>query len=306
VDTTNTTTTLSYEDIPYEEQLERNLKERLGNTKVYLYEDVAKSNQVSTQLEDHPEEAEEELVTTDGRRLNALTLTGLPISCLKTQALFGYSSHFDATPTGLEWINDWTTVFVYPSTKAAKVALRNLRKFAAEDPDHDDFFTAKPIPVNLWPPGTRAQTGPGVEPGSEARDMKSRINIRTAKSSDTKEKGARTASEFYKKHGDNAGKEMYVNPALQTSFRGKRRRDDYGDEQSKRARLDAELDSMHSTADSSEAVEGNDPSTAISLRDRISGSSERRPNRRLRGLPSKKPTKQSLDDELDAFLNAKA
>jgi hypothetical protein len=40
------TTTLSYDDIPYAEQLERNLKERLGNTKVYLFEDVAKSNKV--------------------------------------------------------------------------------------------------------------------------------------------------------------------------------------------------------------------------------------------------------------------
>lgn len=237
--------------------------------------------------------------------MNALTLTGLPISCLKTQALFGYSSHFDATPTGLEWINDWTTVLVYPSTKAAKAALRNLRKFAAEDPDHDDFFTAKPIPVNLWPPGSRAQAGPGAEPGSEARDMKSRINIRIAKSSDTKEKGARTASEFYKKHGGNAGKEMYVNTALQTSSRGKRRRDDDGDEQNKRARLDAELDSMHSTADNGEATEENESFPSIPLRDRISGPSERRPNRRIRGLPAKKPTKQSLDDELDAFLNAK-
>jgi len=246
------------------------------------------------------------ILLSDGRRLNALTFTGLPISCLKTQALFAYCSHFEATPTGLEWINDWTTVFVYPTTKAAKTALRNLRKFAAEEPDDDDFFTAKPIPIDLWPPGTRVQARLGVEPSPEARDMKSRINIRIARSSDTKEKGARSASEFYKKHGDTAGKEMYPMPIPQSDSRRKRRRDDYGDEQSKRARLDAELDSLQSSPHGDEEGEGDEGLPKTSLRDRISGPAERRPNRRIRGLPGqKKPTKQSLDDELDAFLNAK-
>jgi hypothetical protein len=237
----------------------------------------------------------------DGRRLNALTLTGLPISCLKTQALFAYSTHFEAAPTGLEWINDWTVIFVYPSTKAAKGALRNLRKLAAEDPDEDDFFTAKPIPVNLWPPGSRIQITLDPNTDSEARDMKSRINIRIARTTDTKEKGSRTASEFYKKHGQNAGKEMYVPPTEQSSLRGKRRRDEPEVEHAKRARLDAELDSLQNPNDN-ERVDG-EALPFTSLRDRISGPHERRPGRRIRGLP--KPTKQSLDDELDAFLNAK-
>lgn len=238
----------------------------------------------------------------DGRRLNALTLTGLPISYLKTQALFSFSAHFDSAPTGLEWINDWTVVFVYPSTKAAKLALRNLRKFLAEDPDEDDFLTAKPIPVNMWPPGSRVKAGLNGELNESARDMKQRICIRVARSTDVKEKGARSASEFYKKYGRKAGKEMYDFPeATSTNHsRQKRRRESSEEpEEVKRARLDAELDALNS--------EGNDVIPGIglennerSLRSRIS---ERRGGKQIpQKSRSMKTSKQSLDDELEAFL----
>jgi len=240
----------------------------------------------------------------DGRRLNALTLTGLPISCLKTQALFAYSSHFDSAPTGLEWINDWTVVFVYESTKSAKTALRNLRKFMAEDPDEEEFYTAKPIPVNFWPPGTRVQVSLGRNPDGEVRDMKSRILVRVSRTTDAKEKGAQSASEFYKKHGRTAGKEMYETPV---EPRRKRQREPDGldeSEEVKRSRLDAELDAIHSS-DNREAVGEVEEIRIKSLRDRISGSTETKQHlRRIRG---RKPTatKESLDDELDAFLRGK-
>lgn len=41
-------TSLSYEDVPYDEQVAQNLKDRLGKTKVYLYEDVAKATKVKS------------------------------------------------------------------------------------------------------------------------------------------------------------------------------------------------------------------------------------------------------------------
>lgn len=238
----------------------------------------------------------------DGRRLNALTLTGLPISCLKTQALFAYSGHFDSVPTGLEWINDWTVVFVYGSTSAAKSALRNLRKFIAEDPDEDDFVTAKPIPVNLWPPGSRVQISLGGNLDGQTRDMKSRILIRVAWTTDVKEKGARSASEFYKKHGKTAGKEMYDVPD-EPQRKRRRESDDLDEsEEVKRTRLDAELDAIHSPDNEGSATEGGKRGTQ-SLRSRISEPTDTaHPSRRIRG---RKATKQSLDDELDAFLKGK-
>jgi Nuclear cap-binding protein subunit 3 len=236
----------------------------------------------------------------DGRRLNALTLTGLPISYLKTQALFAYSAHFDSAPTGLEWINDRTVALVYPSVKSAKVALRNLRKFLAEDPDEDDFFTAKPIPVNLWPPRSRVQVSLDREPDGPAYDMKQRICIRVARCTDIKEKGARSVSEFYKKYGRNAGKEMYDCGEERVRAGGKRLGHDLDEsDRMKRARLDAELDTMH--LPNNDGKKGGETVSFVQpLQSRISRAVvERHPSSSTRGA---KLTKQSLDDELDAFL----
>jgi len=254
-------------------------------------------------LEGENEETEEEIITSGGQRLNALTLTGLPISCLKTQSLFAYSAHFDSAPTGLEWINDWTVVFVYPATKAAKTALRNLRKLHAEDPDEEEFFTAKPIPVNLWPPGSRIQISLGSALDDETRDMKQRISIRIARCTDVKEKGARTASEFYRKHGDRAGKEMYEFPDQNPQPRKKRQKEDLeGSDHVKRARLDEELDALHSQ-DSTEDVGGNEKVPTQTLRTRILEHTDGRQGFGRSKFRGPKPTKQNLDDELDAFLS---
>jgi len=250
-------------------------------------------------------------------RANALLLTGSPISHLPTACIFAYATHFDAHPMGLEWLNDNSCILVFESTAAARIAQRYLRKFAGEDVDEDGFVTAKPIPITLWPPEERINKSLGKGEG-----LKGVIRMRWAKSDDVKKKGAKKESEFYKKYGDTAGKEVEGDAPQK-----KRRREDSN-------RLDDDLDSflganrpskmrsdhMHTPVQST-----HNPS--LDLKDRITAPLPRRTRgkladrladwqidneedgRRARGRGKRAPrpqkTQQDLDDELDAFLNEK-
>jgi hypothetical protein len=136
-------------------------------------------------------------------RPNALLFHGPPISHLPTARLFAYATHFDAKPLGLEWIDDNTAVFVFDSRSAARTAQRNLQKSAGEEPDEDSFVTAKPIPITLWPPEQRINATLGKGEG-----LKGVIRMRWAKGGDVKKRGAKKESDFYKKYGNTAGKEI--------------------------------------------------------------------------------------------------
>lgn len=136
-------------------------------------------------------------------RPNAILFNGPPISHLPTGRLFAYATHFDAHPLGLEWVSDDTCVFVFASKAAARAAQRDLQKSTTEEPDAESFVAAKPIPLTLWPPEHRINATLGKGEG-----LKGVIRMRRAKVDDVKKKGAKKESDFYKKYGETAGKEI--------------------------------------------------------------------------------------------------
>lgn len=186
----------------------------------------------------------------DSLRENALLLQGPPISHLPTARLFAYATHFDSHPLGLEWVDDTTCVFVFGTKAAARTGFRNIQKSPTEEPDTSGFITAKPIPIAVWPPEERISKSLGKGEG-----LKGVLRMRWAKNDDVKKKGAKSESEFYKKHGTTAGKEVYGQPDA------KRRR--WEDEESEfdgnggdlAKRLDNEMDEFIRMRDASEGEE---------------------------------------------------
>ena len=168
-------------------------------------------------------------------RPNALLLTGPPIAHLPTARIFAYSTHFDVHPMGLEWVNDNTCVLVFESIKTAREAFSRLQKSASEAPDMEDLITAKPIPIALWPPEERINQTLGKGQG-----LKGTIRMRWANADDVKKKGAKNESQFYKRHGRTAGKELFNGRDLPPSKR--RRQDDSQDDERRKAELDDQLD----------------------------------------------------------------
>ncbi|KAF8164852.1 hypothetical protein B0H34DRAFT_648482 [Crassisporium funariophilum] len=253
---------LNYDDtVAYEEQLpteeEANaaasLARRIGSSKVYLLSESSAGNRAGKRKhnedEDEDQMNEDDIMDEDSLafRPNALLLTGTPISHLPTARIFAYATHFDAHPMGLEWVDDITCVLVFESTKSARSAFALLQKSAAEAPDMDEYVAARPIPVALWPADERiSQTlGVGKETG-----LKGTIRMRWARGEDVKKKGAKRESEFYKKHGQTAGKELFNGRDLPPTKR--RRREDSDDDDRRRAELDNELDEFLAEDDDNE------------------------------------------------------
>jgi Nuclear cap-binding protein subunit 3 len=268
-------------------------------------------------------------------RQNAILLHGSPISSLPTSNIFAYSSHFDAHPIGLEWIDDKTCILVFESKAVAVAAHQRLHKSTDEGADIDGFVTSKPIPVAVWPPQQRINDSLGTGDG-----LRGIVRMRWARKDDVKEKGARQKSQFYKKHGSTAGKETHEENAFPVS---KRRRIGESDALIK-AQLDDELDTF--IAEDDATVDPPSPPSKMrsahmeggrSLLERTSVirlhpsgrratsslpmSSRRDVDQYLEG-PSRRgkrgkaggnanavyrshKTQQELDDELDAFLNEK-
>ncbi|KAF9448399.1 hypothetical protein P691DRAFT_800895 [Macrolepiota fuliginosa MF-IS2] len=270
------------------------LKSRIGTTKVYLLEDTSaaarnakrkyddegdEENQIIFDRSKRTKETSEELgdeVEMDeadlGYRANAILLQGTPISHLPTARLFAYAKHFDTAPLGLEWVNDQTCILVYPSNILARTAFTSLHKSSAAaivteatsvtpaDADDEGLVTAKPIPITLWPPETRINSTLGVTEG-----LKGVIKMRWARPGDVKKKGAKRESEFYRRHGTDAGKELFNGRDLPPTKRprldhehphenghgsGSGGRNTVMDEEMEKRRLDAELDTFLHESDS--------------------------------------------------------
>ncbi|KAJ3518026.1 hypothetical protein NLJ89_g124 [Agrocybe chaxingu] len=245
---------LSYDDdVAYEKQLpteaERaaqaaSFAQRIGISKVYLLSEssaAARAGKGEDGEEDADKIIEDEDMDEDtadlSYRPNAILVTGPPIAHLPTARLFAYATHFDAHPLGLEWVDDNTCVFVFDSLKAARAAFSHLQKTISEEPDMDEYLTAKPFPIALWPAEERLKQTLGQGEG-----LKGRIRMRWARPEDVKKKGAKNESQFYKKHGEGAGKELFDGRELPPAKR--RRRDPHEDDERRRAELDDELDAF--------------------------------------------------------------
>ena len=155
---------------------------------------------------------------------------------------------------GLEWVDDNTCVLVFESKKDAREAFSRLQKTASEAPDMDEFITARPFPIALWPPEERINTMFG-----KGEVLKGSIRMRWAKPEDVKKKGAKNQSQFYKKHGTSAGKELFDGRDLPPAKR--RRRDNHEDEEIVKARLDDELDQF--LAEDDDEGEKKDPAEEV-------------------------------------------
>ena len=131
------------------------------------------------------------------RRPNALLLRGKPILHLSTKLIFEYATHFDAKPLGLEWVDDITCVLLFATSVAATTALSLLQRTILETPDENGFVHAKSVPMAFWPPKERIDASLGKGEGH-----KGALFLRWAEVTDVKERGARSRSEFYRKHGD--------------------------------------------------------------------------------------------------------
>lgn len=189
---------------------------------------------------------------------------------------------------GLEWVDDTSCVLVFDNADTARRALRRLQKSADQPPDDQGFTTAKPVPMSMWPLEDRLTKLLGKEEG-----MRGEIRIRWARATDVKQKGARQTSSFYKKHGDQAGREIYrdgraIASSIDTGSPPPRRPTRRAP--NSKADLDAELDSF---------LSGD--------RDRDRSRSPPRNGRgrgRGRGREGGRTAKSAaeLDDELDRFL----
>ncbi|KAF8811880.1 hypothetical protein BYT27DRAFT_7183480 [Phlegmacium glaucopus] len=238
---------LNYDDtVAYEQQIPTeaevaSLAKRIGNSKVYLLSESSAATRAGKRKhngiddEDRIVEDEDEMDEDLAYRPNALLMTGPPIAYLPTARIFAYSTHFDAHPMGLEWVDDNTCVLVFESIKTAREAFNRLQKSASEAPDMEDLITAKPIPIAFWPPEERINQTLGKGQG-----LKGTIRMRWAKSDDVKKKGAKKESQFYRKHGRTAGKELFNGRDLPPPKR--RRRDDSQDDERRKAELDNQLD----------------------------------------------------------------
>jgi len=179
-------------------------------------------------------------------RANAIFLQGTPISHLPTARLFAYAKYFDTTPLGLEWVNDQTCILVYKSNSLARIAFSLLQKSSMEDPDPDEFVTAKPIPISLWPAEARINKTLGKSEG-----LKGVLKMRWAKRGDVKKRGAKKESEFYKRHGVEAGKESFNGRDLPPAKRARKNDENWSpvNEDTERQRLDTELDQLQQASD---------------------------------------------------------
>ncbi|THV00577.1 hypothetical protein K435DRAFT_657011 [Dendrothele bispora CBS 962.96] len=252
---------LSYDDsVPYEEQLPdpAALASRIGNAKVYLLSESSVAR-VAKRKRDGDEEPMEEEMSEDVEmgEGNALFLTGTPVSHLPTARIFAYATHFEARPLGLEWVDDTTCVLVFDSTAAARAGLERLCRSSEEEVDMEGCVTAKSIPVTLWPPEERINKSLGKGEG-----LKGELRIRWARHDDVKKKGAKKNSEFYRKHGNMAGKETVNGRDLPNAMKRRRVNDDWKTKE----RLDDDLDQIRADAEQLDEEPADTPSPPSKMR----------------------------------------
>jgi len=93
-------------------------------------------------------------------------------------------------------VDDTTCVILFASSVAATTALSLLQRTGSETADESGFVQAKSIPMAFWPPKERIDASLGKGEG-----LKGALFLRWAEVTDVKERGARSRSEFYRKHG---------------------------------------------------------------------------------------------------------
>ncbi|KAF9004743.1 hypothetical protein BDQ17DRAFT_1390226 [Cyathus striatus] len=236
--------TVAYEEqVPTEEERVASLANRIGRTKVYLLSETTSQARIGKRKhgEDSEVSVEDEIEIDQDQvhRSNALLLHGSPVADLPTARIFAYATHFDAHPIALEWVDDHTCVLVFESSSAARTGFSHLQKVDAEEPDED---------------GETAQPHLGQGEG-----LKGIIKMRWARTDDVKKRGAKQESEFYRKHGADAGKELINGRDLPLAKR-RRREEDPIDEAAQRAKLDSELDEFLAQEDEEDAVPPSPPS----------------------------------------------
>ena len=235
----------------------------------------------------------------------------MPISNLPTSNIFAYVGSYDVKPIGLEWIDDTTCVLVFETKRAAVASYVRLLKPGEEQPDVFGLSAAQPVPPDVTPP----KPVPGDGEATESQlNLFGGIRMRWARKEDVKQKGAKSQSRFYQKHGEMAGKDgrgFFDDPP------SKRKRRETDEEI--RTRLDQDLeafaageepssrmrsDNMEELGRSAVVIElpGHEGRHRPSYERRGSG---RRRGRREGGNARPRKSQQELDDELDAFLQGK-
>jgi len=201
---------------------------------------------------------------------------------MPTGRIFAYATHFDTSPIGLEWIDDQTCILVFNNRKGALHAFNALRKQTAlthgemmgMEVDDELLHPAHAVPLALYPIEDRINSVLGTK---KSDILKQPIQVRWARPSDVKARGAREKSEFYKKFGETAGKNVSSGLSKPVGIHN-------GNDEDVRRRLDAQLDSFQN---------GN---KAFNL-------SQERPNGDVDARRrNEEERRRCLDDELDTFL----
>ncbi|KAF6762480.1 hypothetical protein DFP72DRAFT_1041099 [Ephemerocybe angulata] len=291
---------LSYDDVPYEEQVaaSSSLADRIGKGKVYLLADASGERGYRQtpcsfpaspmlrraqdgSLEDDTEMMEDDTMESDDLdpdlRPNALYFSGPPIAHLPTQRIFAYATHFDAHPLGLEWISDTSCVLVFSNRPSAQKAFKLLARSSSLEEssvDDDGTIAAKSIPVPIWP----------------AEKQLSR-SLEMALLGQGKASAATTTEE--KRASDRKRREEGLAGPLRMRWA---RRDDV---KKRGAKRESEFYRRHGVLVGKEVVNGRDiPNANVS-----GGGSSRKRGREEE--EEEEDTRARLDRELDAFLEEK-
>jgi len=272
---------------------------------------------MSPALSSRSRRAHVSLFTDESLRPNAILLQGTSISNLPTSNIFAYVGHYDVKPIGLEWIDDTTCVLVFQTKRTAVASHARLLGSGEEEPDVFGLSAAQPVPPGVSPP--KSKSGDDVAMRGES-DLFGGIRMRWARKDDLKQKGAKSQSKFYQRHGETAGKDgrgfFDDPPPRRKRTRTKRGRKEADEEI--RARLDQDLEAFAAGEDASfskmraDNMEEQGRSAVVIELPKAEG--RRRPPQDPRssgrrrgegGNPRPRKSQQELDDELDAFLRAK-
>lgn len=269
-----------------------------------------------------------------------------PISKLSTEKIFEYVAMYcDEPPTsmplvlsysptsahlrtsGLEWVDDRSTVIIFDSLKVAQSSLMALAKSLKDDPtaSADSLIIAHPVPKKMWPP--EAQLDHNLSRGTALSGV---MRVRWARFGDRKLRDARKRSEWYQVQKDSRGrnkrsrgedgeerweKGMDLDAELDEMQRRRETGEDEDDSSRRRAvELDEQLDALAQRGDSDEQIDR----LPSSLRQRLGPKKDRPiaplPRRRGRGGDGgrrdgdeasherPKRTQDDLDAELEAFM----
>ncbi|KAH8829984.1 hypothetical protein DL96DRAFT_1813104 [Flagelloscypha sp. PMI_526] len=284
--------TLSYDDTtPYDSlPPPPSLAGRIGSTKVYLLEDHQRRSTLGKRKDRAEDDDDDDELGTSAidaediamegsdpsQRPTALHLAGTPISHLSTSSIFAYAVHFsEVKPLALEWLDDSSCVLVFTTASQAQSALAALTNTKSGDVDNestsreDGSVLAYPLPQALWPASERIvstlqPSDSTLSSSSSPEELKLPLYIRPALTTDVKQRGAKSQSQYYRKHG-RPGEPRPLPRDQNDSRDSKRRRTE--DVEGLRAALDDELDAFLATPDDEddqeEALESKMASDAI-------------------------------------------